>query len=69
MRGTCSVQKPMPTNPPDRVAHTGLWKVVIYEDERFVRTDKDYIAYPEARRIAAELNGKFGYKGKAKGVA
>ena len=49
----------MPTNPPDRVPYTGLYKVVIYEGERFVRTDKDNVAYPEAKRRMAELNGKF----------
>ena len=35
--------EPMPTNPPDRVPRTDLWKVVIYEDDRFVRTDKEYM--------------------------
>jgi hypothetical protein len=47
----------MPTNPPDRVPYTGLWKVVIYEDERLVRTDKEYISYFEAKRLAEYLNG------------
>jgi hypothetical protein len=59
--------EPMPTNPPDRLPGTGLWKVVIYEDERFVRTDKDYITISKAEKIANELNCQFGHK-KGKGV-
>lgn len=51
--------EPMPTNPKDRV--------VIYEGKRFVRTEKDLIAYPEAKRIARDLSGKFG--AKVKGAA
>lgn len=60
--------EPMPENPPDRVPETGLWKVAIYEGERFVRSDKEYISYPEAKRLAEELNSKFGIKRKAKGT-
>ncbi|HSE22408.1 MAG TPA: hypothetical protein VLB68_12155, partial [Pyrinomonadaceae bacterium] len=30
--------EPMPSNLPDQVARSGLWKVIIYECERFVRT-------------------------------
>jgi hypothetical protein len=56
--------EPMPTNPPDRLPRTGLWKVVIYENERFVRTDKDYITISKAEKIAEELNYKFGVKSK-----
>jgi len=55
--------EPMPTNPPDRVPHTGLWKVVIYEGERLVRTEKENIAYPEAKRRAEDLNGRLKVKG------
>lgn len=60
--------EPMPTNPPDRLPRTGLWKVVLYEDERFVRTDKDYITISKAEKIADELNYQFGHKKKAKGA-
>jgi hypothetical protein len=60
--------EPMPTNPPDRVPRTGLWKVVIYEGERFVRTDKDYITISEAENLAEKLNYQFGIKVKAKGA-
>ena len=56
--------EPMPTNPEDRIPFSGLYKVVIYEGERFVRTEKDLIAYPEAKRIARNLNGTFGVKVK-----
>lgn len=59
--------EPMLTNPPDRLPRTGLWKVVIYEDDRFVRTDKEYIIISKAERIAEELNYMFGNK-KAKGA-
>lgn len=61
--------EPMPTNPPDRVPRTGLWKVVIYEGDRFVRTDKEHIVISEAERIAEGLNFKFGNKKKAKGAS
>jgi hypothetical protein len=59
--------EPMPSNPPDRVPRTGLWKVVIYEGDRFVRTDKDYIVISAAESLAEKLNHEFGNK-KAKGV-
>ena len=60
--------EPMSDNPPDRVPNTGLWKVVIYEGERFVRTDRDYITHSQAQRIADEINAKLGIKRKAKGA-
>lgn len=59
--------EPMSENPPDRVPYTGLYKVVIYEGERFVRTERDRIAYPEAKRLAKELNGRLNIKSKAVG--
>jgi hypothetical protein len=59
--------EPMPSNPPDRVPRTGLWKVVIYEGDRFVRTDRDYIVISEAERLAEKLNFEFGNKTKGKG--
>ena len=48
--------EPMPFNPPDRLPRTGLWKVVIYEGERFVRTDKENEIISVAERRAEELN-------------
>lgn len=54
--------EPMPSNPPDRVPRTGLWKVVIYESERFVRTDKDDMTISTAERLAEDLNYQFGHK-------
>jgi len=49
--------EPMPENPPDRVPYTGLWKVVVYEGDRFIRTEKDYISYFEAKKLSERLNG------------
>ena len=58
--------QPMPTNPLDRVPRTGLWKVVIYEGDRFVRTDKEYLIISVAERFAEELNYQFSGKRRAK---
>ena len=58
--------EPMPSNPPDRIPRTGLWKVVIYEGDRFVRTDKEYMIISVAERLAEELNYQFGHKRKGK---
>jgi hypothetical protein len=60
--------EPMPNNPPDRVPRTGLWKVVIYEGNRFVRTDKDNLVISVAEKLAEKLNYEFGNKKKAKGA-
>jgi hypothetical protein len=60
--------EPMPTNQPDRVPETGLWKVVIYEGDRFVRTDREHIIHGMATRLAKELNFKFGHNQKSKGT-
>jgi hypothetical protein len=60
--------EPMPSNPPDRVPRTGLWRVTIYEGKRFVRTDRDNIVISEAERLAEKLNYEFGNKTKAKGA-
>lgn len=60
--------EPMPTNPPDRVPRTGLWKVVIYDDERFVRTDKEHITYSAAKKRAEDLNLNFDVKRHARGA-
>ena len=66
MRGTMyrAEIEPMPGNPPDRLPYTGLWKVVIYERERFVRSDRERITYFMAKKLAAELNFQFGHKQK-----
>ena len=68
MRGTMFRAKvePMPENPPDRLPLTGLWKVVIYEGERLVRTDREHITHQMATKIAREINFQFGHKRKAK---
>lgn len=52
----------------DRIPRSGLWKVVIYEGERFVRTDKDYMVISVAEKLAEELNYQFGHKRKGKGA-
>jgi hypothetical protein len=57
--------EPMPENPPDRLPHSGLWKVSIYEGERFVRSDQERITYFSAEKLAEELNSQFGHKPKA----
>lgn len=58
--------EPMPENPEDRVPRTGLYKIVIYEGGRFVRSDKEYITHSAATKLADELNFKFGANRKAK---
>lgn len=60
--------EPMPENPPDRVPKTGLWKVVIYEGERLVRTDRERITHSQATKLALGLNFQFGAKWTAKGA-
>lgn len=42
----------------DRVPYTSLYRVVVCEDDRFVRADKDYVPYPQAKRIAQDLNAR-----------
>jgi hypothetical protein len=61
--------EPMPENPADRLPFTGLWKVLIYEGERFVRSDREYITHSMAKKVAEELNFSFGIKAKAKGAS
>ena len=58
--------QPMPTNPLDRVPRTGLWKVVIYEGDRFVRTDREYLIISVAEQLAEDLNYQFTGKRQAK---
>jgi hypothetical protein len=57
-----------PMQKDDRIPRSGLWKVVIYEGERFVRTDKDYMIISVAEKLAEELNYQFGHKRKGKGA-
>ena len=52
----------------DLMPRVGLFKVVIYEGERFVRTDKDNMTISSAERLAEELNYQFGHRNK-KGMA
>jgi hypothetical protein len=61
--------KPMSSDH-DLIARMGLFKVVIYEGERFVRTDKENMIISVAERLAEELNYQFGHKrtGKEKGA-
>ena len=56
----------MPGGNPDQLPQNGLWRVVIYEDDRFVRSDKEYLPYSTAKRLAEDLNYQF--KGKGKGA-
>jgi len=44
------------------IPRMGLFKVVIYEGDRFVRTDKDNAIIFVAERRAEELNYQFGHK-------
>ena len=69
MRGTMyrAELEPMPENPPDRLPLTGLWKVVIYEGERLVRTDREHITHSMAKKLAEKLNHSFGVKVKGVG--
>jgi hypothetical protein len=59
--------EPMPSNPADRVPRTGLWKVVIYEDDQFVSTDVENQIISVAERRAEELNYQFTGKRPLKG--
>ena len=60
--------EPMSPKPPDQVEYTGLWKVVIYEGKRFVRTGKERISYREAEQIADQLNAELSVKRSATGA-
>ena len=51
-----------PMQQDDRMPRSGLWKVVIYEGERFVRTDRDYLIISAAERLAEQLNYQFGHR-------
>jgi len=60
--------EPMPSNPPDRVARSGLWKVTISEGERFVRTDRENMIISVAEKLVEELNYHFRHKRTGKGA-
>lgn len=64
MRGTMYRAEVEPMQKDDRIPRSGLWKVVIYEGERFVRTDKDNMIISVAEKLAKELNFQFGNKSK-----
>ena len=55
-----------PMKKDDRIPRMGLYKVVIYEGERFVRTDKENMVISVAEKLAEELNYQFGHKKKSK---
>ena len=57
--------EPISSNP-DLIPRMGLFKVVIYEGERFVRTDKDNMVISVAEKLAEELNYQFGHKKEAR---
>ena len=50
----------------DLIPRMGLYKVVIYEGERFVRTDKENVIISVAEKRAEELNYQFGHRKKKK---
>jgi hypothetical protein len=54
-----------PMQKDDRIPRSGLWKFIIYEGERFVRTDKENMVISVAEKLAEELNYQF--SGKRKG--
>ena len=56
------------SNQHDPILRMGLFKVVICEGDRFVRTDKENMIISVAERLAEELNYQFGNKNKAKGT-
>ena len=59
MRGTMFRAEVEPMQHDDRLPRMGLWRVVIYEGDRFVRTDKDNIVISVAEKLAAKLNYEF----------
>ena len=50
----------------DRIPRMGLYKVVIYEGSRFVRTDKDNLPISAAEKLAGALNYEFGHETRSK---
>jgi len=68
MRGTMYRAEVKPMKEDDRIPRMGLWKVVIYEDEQLVRTDKENVIISVAETRADELNYQFGTKKRVKGA-
>jgi len=68
MRGTMYRAEVEPMQKDDRLPRCGLWKVAIYEGDRFVRTDKDNMVISVAEKLAEELNYRFGHKTKSNGA-
>ena len=62
MHGTMYRAEVEPMKADDRIPRSGLWKVVIYEGERLVRTDQENIIISVAEKLAEELNYQFGHK-------
>jgi hypothetical protein len=57
-----------PMQQDDHLPRSGLWKVVIYEGERFVRTDKEYMVISVAEKLAGELNYQFSCTRRTRGA-
>ncbi len=52
----------------DLIPRMGLFKVVIYQGDRFVRTDTDNLIISVAEKLAEELNYHFTGKRKGRGI-
>jgi len=48
----------------DLLPRMGLYRVVIYEGQRFVRTDNENVIISVAEKRAEELNYQFGHRKK-----
>jgi len=57
-----------PMQKDDRIPRSGLWKVVIYEGERFVRTDKENMVISVAEKLAEELSYQFSGTRRTRGA-
>ena len=68
MHGTMYRAEVEPMSEENLIPRMGLFKVVIYEGERFVRTDKENMVISVAERHAEELNYQFTGKRKGKGI-
>ena len=68
MRGTMFRAEVEPMKNDDRIPRSGLWKVVIYQGERFVRTDKDNMVISVAEKLAEELNYQFSGTSQKRGM-
>lgn len=68
MHGTMYRAEVEPMSNADLIPRMGLFKIVIYEGERLVRTDKENMVVSVAEKLAEELNYQFGHKRKVKGA-